>query len=267
MNAEYVPARGQKFDIGRTINFAKCDCPECDFLHCPKNNYAVKMVRKKRTVGEFFDDSKEEILKRNTPKRWQYGLPQKFDMSLTRKLIDDLMDAVNLTFPKNTYWNYGDPYLFGTESGDNEIYRSIHIVKFSRNGNEVKLGSVRVADGRIEDIDLNASQLRLAEKLSKIFKDLKTILIDHYRKGDEEWKVGWLSPEGRHYPCSHCEHAHLAGILGRGEILLERDGWVKVALHDPDGFFCNPRMITAEQLNWLSLNGYDTEDISYEQTI
>lgn len=50
---EYIPVKNQKFDIGRTINPFKCDCKQCDFLHCPKNNYAVKMKRKSFTVSDF----------------------------------------------------------------------------------------------------------------------------------------------------------------------------------------------------------------------
>lgn len=47
MEFKLIPAKNQKFDIGRTINFTKCDCEKCDFMHCPKNNYALKMVQKK----------------------------------------------------------------------------------------------------------------------------------------------------------------------------------------------------------------------------
>lgn len=46
MKFQLIPAKNQKFDIGRTINFTKCDCAKCDFMRCPKNNYAVKDWRK-----------------------------------------------------------------------------------------------------------------------------------------------------------------------------------------------------------------------------
>ena len=50
-------------------------------------------------------------------------------------------------------------------------------------------------------------------------------------------------------------------ILGGGEIALEMDGWVKVALEDEDGYFQHYRPgPSAEQRNWLSLNGYLVED-------
>ena len=44
MKLAFEPVKNQKFDIGRTINFAKCDCEVCDFMHCPKHNYALQMT-------------------------------------------------------------------------------------------------------------------------------------------------------------------------------------------------------------------------------
>ena len=45
---ELVPVKNQKFDIGRTINFTKCKCDKCDFLHC--DNYAKKMQLKENVM-------------------------------------------------------------------------------------------------------------------------------------------------------------------------------------------------------------------------
>lgn len=45
MSLEFVPVKGQTFDIGRTINFTKCHCEKCDFMNCP--NYAKKMTVKR----------------------------------------------------------------------------------------------------------------------------------------------------------------------------------------------------------------------------
>lgn len=28
---EYEPVKGQTFDLGKTINFTKCNCEKCDF--------------------------------------------------------------------------------------------------------------------------------------------------------------------------------------------------------------------------------------------
>lgn len=36
MKFKLIPAKNQKFDVGRTINFTKCDCEKCDFMHCRK---------------------------------------------------------------------------------------------------------------------------------------------------------------------------------------------------------------------------------------
>lgn len=94
MKFEQVPVKNQKFDIGRTINFTKCDCEKCDFMHCPKNNYALKMQKKMYTVEEFWDENKDAILEVGS-------LQEYFNFST----ITDFLDAC-VTFPKGTYWDY-----------------------------------------------------------------------------------------------------------------------------------------------------------------
>ena len=59
MNLEFVPVKGQTFDIGRTINFTKCNCEKCDFVNC--SNYAKKMtVKKFKNAKEFVDSWKAQ---------------------------------------------------------------------------------------------------------------------------------------------------------------------------------------------------------------
>ena len=93
MKFQLIPAKNQKFDIGRTINFAKCDCKECDFMHCPKNNYAVKMVQKKYTIKEYFEENKTEIMKRG-------HISDYFNYDT----VADIFDSCISGFPKGTYW-------------------------------------------------------------------------------------------------------------------------------------------------------------------
>lgn len=94
MKFEQVPVKNQKFDIGRTINFTKCDCEKCDFMHCPKNNYALKMQKKMYTVKEFWNENKDAIIKARALKEYF-----NFDT------VSDFIDAC-ITFPKGTYWEF-----------------------------------------------------------------------------------------------------------------------------------------------------------------
>lgn len=259
MKVEFVPVKGQKFEIGRTINPFKCDCEKCDFMNCPKHNYAVKMTQKKYPITTFWDEWKDKILELNKPKRWQYRFHGRYFFRLTYDMLNDLFDFLCFTFPKGTYWRLDSPQTFDDEIGE-RIYNEISLVKFSRSGHEVSLGFIEIARPYIADYDLNERQYKLAEKIRDSILWLKEKMFEHYETIDKEHKIGWLSPEGRHYPCSHCEHITLAQHLGSGEIRLEADGWVKVALEQEDGYFCNRRMLTAEQRNWLSLNGYVLKD-------
>ena len=88
------PAKNQKFDIGRTINFTKCNCEKCDFMHCPKNNYALKMVQKKYSVQDFFNENEEKIVKARALRAY-----------FNYETLTDFMDACVSGFPKGTYWN------------------------------------------------------------------------------------------------------------------------------------------------------------------
>lgn len=260
MSFEFVPVKNQKFEVGRTINPFKCDCEKCDFLHCPKHNYAVKMTKKIWKVSDFWEEFKEEIIQINKPKRWQYSFHNRYEIELNYKLLNEFVDML-FSFPKGTYWSPED-VKWHTDDTDikEQIYKTIALQKLSRSGNIVTLGSISIGSGLYSDYDLSAKQEKLAIKISSALKELKELIFAYYQEQDKEWKIGWLSPEGRHYPCSHCEHLTLAQILHGGEVLAERDGWVKVALEDERGYFCNEHMLTAEQRNWLSLNGYVLED-------
>ena len=260
MNVELVPIKNQKFEIGRTINPFKCDCEKCTFMNCPKHNYAVKMTRKKYTVDVFWNEWKDEILELNKPKRWQYSFHDRYDFLLTYDMINDLFDILSFSFPKGTYWQPTAPTSYDGEIGE-RVYQEISLVKLSRAGNEITLGYIAINKHRIFDYDLNERQYKLAEKIRDSIRWLKEKVFEYYQERDKDWKIGWLSPEGRHYPCSHCEHCNLAHLLHGGEVAAERDGWVKIALEDDElGYFCNKRLLTAEQRNWLSLNGYVLED-------
>ena len=94
MEFKQIPVKNQKFDISRTINIAECNCEKCDFMHCPKNNYALKMVQKKYTVQEFFNENKNEIVKKRNLKSY-----------FNYETLSAFIDACVSGFPKGTYWN------------------------------------------------------------------------------------------------------------------------------------------------------------------
>lgn len=261
MYLEFVPIKGQKFDIGRTINPAKCDCGVCTFMNCPKKNYAVKMTRKKYSVDVFWNEWKDEILKLNHPKRWQYGFHGRFNLRLTFDMLSDFFDILCFTFPKGLYWSHETPEYFGEGDIGNAVYKEIGLVKFSRSGNEIRVGCIEISNHEIHDYDLNERQHKLAEKISNALAEVKCKVFEYYEEQDKDWVIGWLSPEGRHYPCDHCEHDLLARQLGSNEMLLETTGWAKIAIPYEEGVFLGRYFPTAEQRNWLSLYGFNVDEM------
>lgn len=95
MSLEFVPVKGQTFDIGRTINFTKCNCEKCDFMNC--SNYAKKMTVKK------FKNAKEFV------ESWKEQNPEYDDKVFSNdkafeELITDFLDRM-ISFPKGLFWN------------------------------------------------------------------------------------------------------------------------------------------------------------------
>lgn len=260
MSFAMVPVKNQKFEIGRTINLSKCNCEKCTFMNCPKNNYAVKMTKKIWKVVDFWEEFKEEIIQINKPKKWQYSFHNKYNLELNYKLITEFMDML-FRFPKGTYWSPEDKKWHTDDTDiEEQIYRTIALQKVSRSGNVIDLGEIRICDGKYTDYDLSERQEKLAIKISNALKELKELLFAYYQEQDKDWKIGWLSPEGRHYPCNHGEHFEVAQSLECAEVGLERNGWVHIMLEDLDSGYFYCRKMTAEQRNWLSLNGYKLEE-------
>lgn len=94
MKLEYEPVKGQTFDIGRTINFTKCNCEKCDFMHC--TNYAKKMKLKKfKNAKDFVQSWKEQ-----NP---EYADKVFSDDKAFEELTADFLDMM-ISFPKGLFW-------------------------------------------------------------------------------------------------------------------------------------------------------------------
>ena len=260
MEFELVPVRGQKFDVGRTINPFVCDCFPCTFLNCPKKNYAVQMRRKIPSFEEFWESWKEAIIAINPITQIDYNFPRMHHLHLTYSLINEMMECIS--FPKGTYWAHGDlAYAFMLKDYpiEQQEYNTIRLVRFNRNGREVDVGIVNVWRGVFEDVDLSKNQRNLAEKISLFIRKIRTALFAHYGEEYKDHLKGWLSPEGRHYICRSVEHEELARRLGYSEMGLEDEGWLKLPSEDVSLGWFGRHHPTAEQRNFLSMHGYDVE--------
>ena len=153
MKLKFDTIKGQKFDIKRTINLSQCTCEKCDFLHCPKNNYAVRVKRHRYTVDEYIDYYSEELKK--------FGF-------LTYELLDEFMDLFN--FPKGTYWR--------------RDYDKTHIefVTFNRKGDEICKGSINARTGVVLDYDLTEPQYKLACRIGKGIKQVYEFIESEWVK-------------------------------------------------------------------------------------
>ena len=259
MYLEFVPVKNQKFEWGRTINPFKCDCEQCDFMNCPKKNYAVKMTRKKYSVADFWNEWKNKILELNKPLIWQYSFHNTYNFKLTYEMINDFFDFLCFSFPKGTYWSPSCPESYDGEI-ETRVYQRISLVQFSRRGEELEIGNIEIANHKIHEYDFSERQYKLAEKIRDAIAQLKELVFEHYQNIAADWTVGWLSPDGRYYPCNWGEHSTLAYHIGDGEVYLESDGWARIVSDDEDGYFIRRHFPSAEQRNWLSLNGYIVED-------
>ena len=189
LNTQWEPVPNQKFEIGRTINPFKCDCKDCDFLHCPKKNYAVRYKVKGYKVQDFWDAYKDDIVDLNRQNVLGADFDNDYNFQLTWGLISDLIEAVAFTFPKNTYWEVTDSLW---EDRDKEIgetrYQRIWLVKFNRADDEVGLGYITIANHKIWEVDMTDAQYKLAEKIRDILLWLKQQTYEEVAKQEERRK-------------------------------------------------------------------------------
>lgn len=239
MKFKLEPAKNQKFELGRTINLAKCDCEKCDFMHCPKNNYALKMVQHKYTVEEFFNENKETLMQKKC-----------LQEALDYDIICDFMDACVGGFPKGTYWR---------TDGCNCV-TSIYLCTQNRS----KYGEDFIDKAKIR-LDLPTfdvycfsqctdGQEKLAKKIQLLLLQLQDLFDAEYLKDSN---IGWLDRTGRLYKCRPWGHIKLAEKLGYNETLLENHGWCKI--FSKHNYYCLTKL-SVEQLNWLIANGYKNND-------
>ena len=156
--------KNQKFDIGRTINPFKCDCEKCDFLHCPKDNYAVKTKPHKYKVSEFCEMWHDELIKNDYFKATD-------DM-----LIDLIGDCIS--FPKGTYWAIGYNIW-------NKDIEGVEIFKMNRKNEPVTIGKVHLSNwtpiSHIEEYDFSEAQYKLAKRIEKAFIKVTEYIEKHYK--------------------------------------------------------------------------------------
>lgn len=139
MELKFDVVKGQKFEAGRVINFAKCDCEKCTYLNCPKKNYAVKTKPHKYSVKEFLAEYGERLKGRS-----------RFPRDLLEEFIGECF-----AFPKGIYW---DLNLDAT---------CVEFKSFSRSGNECLKAYIEVDTGRVVDYDLNNKQYDFIQRVSK----------------------------------------------------------------------------------------------------
>ena len=93
MKEKFIPIKSQKFEVGRVKNLSLCDCKDCDYIHCPKNNYCVKMKSHRYSFDDFWKEWKckreEMLLKMNEP-----------GLNLYKQCVNELIDSC-LDFPKS----------------------------------------------------------------------------------------------------------------------------------------------------------------------
>lgn len=247
MELKFEPIKSQKFDIGRTINFSKCNCEKCDFMHCPKHNYAVKMKRVKHNFKDFWEVNAENLLSLNPIKIIDTNFPEKIILHLTYEQIEDIMDCMN--FPKGTYWDVDKSIFDGT-------IIDIDIQKISTSGYVSTVGIIFIAGKYFNTYDATISQNKLCHKILDFIKEIISKIVSTCISNNQNPLIGWLSPEGHHYVCESYQHCCLADKLGMGEDMLEHCGWVKIVSTDT---YLHTKKLTAEQQNWISLNGFDCD--------
>ena len=176
MSVEFVPVVNQRFDIGRTVNPFLCNCKTCDFKHCPKDNYVLKMKPVSHTKEETFEHFKSRFLELNNPE-WQHS----HSLIIDYDLLNDIMEYMNYKFPTNTFWSSKLDFNDNTEFGKTEV-TEIVIQKINRSGNIVNLGEIQIKNGNVYESDFSEQQWKLANRLGASFKYFKEKVLEYYEE-------------------------------------------------------------------------------------
>ena len=191
--------KGQTFNIGKTINFTKCDCVECDFMNCPKNNYCHEYENSYISVKDFFNDNFELITNCNTlgEKQKYFNILEKC-VAIPYSLFCDFIENC-IKFPKNLFWNIGATITNG--ESDDFIVSSITICSLSG------VSYVEIySDGDLVELPKMQKKAKgLANSISKALIELNVLFKT---EKDKFPKYAWLSEEGVVHRCSsHLESA------------------------------------------------------------
>lgn len=151
VTVEYLPTKwveikGQRFDIGRTINPTKCSgCQDRDCMNC--SNYAKQMKRESYTVTEWVSAFKDKL------ELWN------------QESLNQFFDSLIIGFPKGLYWDYAS-YI-----------DKIRFVEITRSGFERVVGSINI--NNLSIIDMGLSKVRrkfinkVAAKMCEVEKEFK----------------------------------------------------------------------------------------------
>lgn len=161
MEYKMEPVKGQRFEIGRTINPFRCsECKQqmgsCDFLNCPLKNYAVRMRQSKYSLKDWYEENKDKLVK---------GCIEDYDV------LSSLLEDVCRRFPKGSYWNTsGYPKCNAVKivTLASKTERRFHGEDFTeRCGVDLHYGN------SVNDYSATDAQLALAKNISKNLQELK----------------------------------------------------------------------------------------------
>lgn len=279
MEMIYEKVKGQKFDIGRTINFTKCNCEKCDFMNCPNNNYAVLTKVKKHSVSDFLILYKDDLIKLNTRNFRKDELVLN-KLELTYNLINELVGEC-FNFPKGLFWDFGwskDDWNHADIC--DSIYTNIKLVVLKR-GNICTRSTIAIDNGKIYDTSIYSNHCALANRISKAFILVKKTVNEWIKEATisvprETIKTGWLSTDGEFTPTTdYKNHNDIAREYYKtrninksnhfddyDDQLIEKIGFVKISSFSKtvplDNFFSTTKEITKKQHDWLHHNKAET---------
>lgn len=146
MNFIVVPK--QKFDLTRVINIMKCDCSNCDYMHCPKKNYAVRTKIRKLGINEFIKTYSEKLKEKG----------------FTKELIEDYF-SYYVAFPKGLYWNFN--YI-------NE--NLIEFYKYNQRGEQILAAMIDIRNPFVNSCDTTTTQYNFLTRVCKHFNIINNVI-------------------------------------------------------------------------------------------
>lgn len=149
MKLKFIKKEIQEFDLNRVNNISLCNCENCDYMNCPKDNYSLELTRYIYTVDEFIEENREEL----------------FNNGFTENLVNDFFESC-IKYPSDFYYSF------------NNNSQEVYIVKLNKKS-ETKKAIIYIDGSSLVNLSLSKDNYKWALKILEQLREINKYIEDY----------------------------------------------------------------------------------------